>query len=80
MKQSISQKNEIKLNVMGEQIKNIQGDVTEIKTSLSELTKKIDDTYVTKKEFDPVKKIAFGLVGLISVGVVGALLSLVVKQ
>lgn len=60
--------------VVGSDINYIKQDIAEIKGVLKELS----STYVTKGEFAPVKAIAFGLVGLILVAVVGAILSLVV--
>lgn len=79
-KQSTSQKNEIRLATMSEQIKNIQGDISEIKSGVQELTQKIDHTYATKEELRPVKAIAYGLVGMVLTAVVAALLALVIRQ
>jgi len=64
---------EINTELLNERIRNIQLDVKEIKEIL-----KTD--YVTKDEYDPIKKLVYGLVGLILIGVVGALLSLVILQ
>ena len=52
----------------------IQNDVTYIKEKLNA----IDSRVVSKDEFEPIKKIVYGLVGLILVAVVGALMALVV--
>lgn len=41
---------------------------------------KADDTYVTQREFQPVKNIVYGLVGLMLTAVVVALLGLVLKN
>jgi thiosulfate reductase cytochrome b subunit len=78
MTQTRGQKNEIKLNVMSEQIKNIQRDIEEIKTSIHDLVTKIDDTYVTKEEFKPTQRIVYGMVGAILMAVLGALIQLTV--
>jgi len=40
----------------------------------------IKDNYVTRMEFSPVKKIVFGVVGLILVGVMSGLIALVIRQ
>lgn len=45
---------------------------------LKEIADKLDNAYVTKEAFNPVKSIVYGLVGLILVSVVGALLYMVV--
>lgn len=44
-----------------------------MKQQLDQMT----NNFVTQDQFSPVKTIAYGLVGAISLGVVGALLSLV---
>ena len=51
----------------------IQRDVADIK-------KRLDDNYVTTQEFEPVKKIVYGLVALILVAVVGAIVALVIQS
>lgn len=51
----------------------IQRDVADIK-------KRLDDNYVTTQEFEPVKKIVYGLVALILVAVVGAVVALVIQS
>jgi hypothetical protein len=59
------------LAVATEKIDTIKIDVNDIKT-------KLEREYVTQDQFDPVKKIVYGLVSLILVAVVGALIALVV--
>lgn len=56
----------------------IQNDLTYIKEKLNAVDTKVSSHYVSKEEFEPVKKIVYGLVGLILVAVVGALVALVV--
>lgn len=58
----------------------IKNDVSYIKEDVKALRQNQEQNYVTKNEFEPVKKIVYGLVGLILVAVVGALVSLVVGQ
>ena len=43
------------------------------------MDQKVSSNYVSKEEFEPIKKIVYGLVGLILVAVVGALMALVVR-
>lgn len=45
---------------------------------LNSVDDKVSRHYVSKEEFDPIKKIVYGLVSLILIAVVGALLALVV--
>jgi hypothetical protein len=51
-----------------------------IRRDLDEIKIKLDGSYVTKEEFQPVKNIVYGLVALILVAVVGALVALVVNS
>jgi predicted RNase H-like nuclease (RuvC/YqgF family) len=45
-----SNRNEVTLGVMGEQIKNLEGSITGMRTDIKELGQKIDDKYVTRTE------------------------------
>lgn len=56
----------------------IQNDLTYIKEKLNAVDNKVSSHYVSKDEFEPIKKIVYGLVSLILVAVVGALVALVV--
>ncbi len=53
----------------------IRRDITEIKGKLDHLSEK----YITKEEFEPIKKIVYGLVGLCLLGVAGSVVTLVIK-
>lgn len=86
-----SERNEVKLAVVVTQMESIKSDVSdlkintkadmmELKTAVKELTKTIDDSYVTKSEFAPVKAVVYGLVGLILTAVVIAVIYLVVQK
>ena len=56
----------------------IQNDLTYIKEKMNTIDTKVSNNYVSKEEFEPIKKIVYGVVGLILVAVVGALVALVV--
>lgn len=58
----------------------IQTDLTYIKEKLNAVDTKVSSHYVSKEEFEPIKKIVYGLVSLILIAVVGAIVSLVVTQ
>ena len=62
------------------QIAVLTNDIGYIKKTVEETKKLIEDKYVTKAEFDPIKRIVYGVVSLILIGVVGALISLVVRR
>lgn len=66
-----NQSDETKLAVM-------QTDLTYIKEKLNAVDTKVSTHYISKEEFEPIKKIVYGMVGLILVAVVGALVALVV--
>lgn len=53
-------------------------DLTYIKEKLKAVDLKVSTHYVSKEEFEPIKKIVYGLVSLILIAVVGALVALVV--
>lgn len=57
--------------------------ITSIHTSIEEIKEMMQDmkkNFVSHDSFLPVKYITFGLVGMIMTGVVGALLTLVLRQ
>ncbi len=56
----------------------IQTDLTYIKEKLNAVDNKVSSYYVSKEEFEPIKKIVYGVVSLVLVAVVGALVALVV--
>ena len=61
------------------QLAVIQNDITYIKQEVSEIKRLVQEHYVTKSEFEPIKKIVYGLVSLILIAVVGAILALIIK-
>jgi hypothetical protein len=56
----------------------LQNDITYIKEKLNAVDSKVSSSYVSKEEFDPIKKIVYGMVSLILIAVVGAVVALVV--
>jgi hypothetical protein len=63
-------KDEIQLAVICEKVNNIQENVSDIK-------KKLDNEYITKVEFDPIKKIVYGIITAIGLAFIGALVKIV---
>lgn len=61
--------------MLAEAVGNIKEDITEIKNDF----KKLNEIYTSKMEFAPVKTIAFGLVGMLLLGILSAVIKLVVK-
>lgn len=60
-------------------LEKLETDVQYIRRDLDEIKEKLDNGFVTKAEFAPVKSIVYGLVGLILTGVTIALLAVVVN-
>ena len=54
--------------------------IDELKSQFQDLEKKLDGNYVTKEQFAPVQRIAYGLVTIILTGVVGAVLAIVLRK
>lgn len=54
-------------------------DMGYIKDDIKEIKDIINFRYVSKEEFDPIKKIVYGVVGLLLTAVVVALVALVLK-
>jgi hypothetical protein len=51
-----------------------------IETKVTSIESKLEGHYVTKEEFDPVKRLVYGMVTLMLTAVIVALLALVVKK
>lgn len=47
---------------------------------VSEMKNNMDDKFVTKSEFEPIKKLSYGLISIILIAVFGAILTLVIKK
>lgn len=65
---------------MPKSLETIANDITYIKDDVKEIKDTLKGSYVTKDEFEPVKRIVYGLVGLILVSVVGAVMGLVITR
>jgi hypothetical protein len=61
-------------------IAEIGRDLSYIKEKLTSIETQVSSQYVSKDEFDPIKRIVYGLVGLILISVAGALLGLVLNK
>lgn len=56
----------------------MQTDLTYIKEKLNAVDTKVSSSYVSKEEFEPIRRIVYGVVSLILIAVVGAVVALVV--
>jgi hypothetical protein len=57
----------------------IQQDVVYIKDNIRAIKDELDGKYVTADQFDPIKRIVYGLVGAILLAVVSAIAALLVR-
>jgi hypothetical protein len=58
----------------------IRQDIQYIKTDVTDIKHKLDGEYVTRMEFDPIRKIVYGVVTIVLTAVVGGLVALVVYK
>lgn len=59
---------------------DIETDIKYIRRDLDSIIDKLDQNYVTKAEFAPVRVIVYGAVGLMLTGIFGALIGLVLIE
>ena len=62
------------------QIAVIANDISYIKKSIDDMNSRLDHHYVTKDEFDPIKKLVYGMVALVLSSVVTAVMVILVKK
>jgi len=70
-----SNQKDLELTIMG-----IAKDVEYIKVEIARISERQERCYVTKEEFDPVKKLAYGAAGLLLTGILLALFALVIVK
>jgi hypothetical protein len=57
----------------------ILNDLGYIKRDVKEIKDTLKKDYVTRAEFDPIKNVVYGVVGLLLTAVVGSLVALILK-
>lgn len=55
-------------------------DLSYLKEDIADIKRKMEGDYVTKDQFEPVRKIVYGLVAILLTSVVLAVVALVIKQ
>jgi hypothetical protein len=68
------------LNSDGIKIAEIGRDLVYIKEKLNNIEVQVGSQYVSKDEFEPVKRLVYGMVALMLTAVVGALISIVIQK
>ena len=66
----MSEEHQVELAVMANKIDHIESNVRDIKEALQE-------KYVTQDQFEPIKRIVYGMVAIVLTGVIGAIIGLV---
>lgn len=64
---------------MPEEKTSIQVTLEYIQRDIGEIKSKLDKDFVTKEEFEPIKKLAYGMVAIFLVAVIGAIIGVVLK-
>ena len=57
----------------------MQTDIKYIKEKIDSIENKLDDKFVRKIEFNPVKKIVYGMLGAILLAFLGGIINLVIS-
>jgi hypothetical protein len=78
---------ETEIAVLQEKVENLQLCTERIKDDIKDLqerkfgaTEACRKTFISKELFEPIQKLVYGITALILLGVMGALLSLVIKR
>jgi len=56
----------------------IAKDMAQVKETVKDIKSKLDADYVTRTEFEIVQKIVYGMVGVVLLGVLGAVIKLII--
>lgn len=65
---------------LGERMAVMKTDIEYIKKEVTKISKKLSREYVTKVEFEPIRKIVYGLIALILTAILGAGLRLLLRR
>lgn len=80
MKKAISSEDSVNTNQLATDVAVILSKVEYIEADVKSVKGKLEEDYVTQDQFEPVKKVVYGLVSIILVAVVVALVALVVVK
>ena len=65
---------------LDERSQQMQRDLGEIKTDLDEHRQEVRNSFVTKDEFDPVKRVVWGVITVVLVAVLGTVLAVALNN
>lgn len=55
-------------------------DIVYIRQTMKDVSDKLEKDYVTRDEFEPVRNVVYGMVGLILVGFLMAVIALIIRK
>ena len=64
---------------MSDERSSVEVELKYIRRDLDVINEKLDNGFVTKEEFAPVRNLVYGLVGLLLTGVIGSFLMVVIR-
>lgn len=62
------------------QLSKLETAMEYIKHSIENISHKLENSYVTQDQFEPIKRLVYGVVTLVLVAVVGAIMALIIKK
>jgi len=68
------------LAVVQTNVTQLKDDVKEIKMDVKQIASDTQNKFVTKDEFDPIKRLVYFSIGILLAGVIGGILSLILKK
>ena len=61
------------------QLAKLESSMEYIKSSVEDIVHKLEKNYVTQDQFEPIKRLVYGMVSIILVAVVGAIMAVILK-
>lgn len=69
-----------KLEGLSEIVKETRQSVSDLNCKMEDMEGKMKDRFVTKEEFEPIKRLVYGVVGLVMTAILLALVAQIIVQ
>ncbi len=69
-----------KLEGLSEIVKETRQSVSDLNRKMEDMESKMKDRFVTKEEFEPIKRLVYGVVGLVMTAILLALVAQIIVQ
>ncbi len=69
-----------KLEGLSEIVKETRQSVSDLNRKMEDMENKMKDRFVTKEEFEPIKRLVYGVVGLVMTAILFALVAQIIVQ